>query len=123
MSKYITHRMCLLSLAYCDWYAEVCKKMGITEEAVLAKLHPKYKETKNGKPFGKDRCDRFMYWSNHRTVLDEDHYDRLRVLEEYIRLIYPRLVREVQKEQDIKKFFEEPSLVTKQECEQLTFNF
>lgn len=99
MTRFITHRMTLFSLAYCDWYREICKELGITEEGVLAKLHPKYKEKKNGVEFGKDRCDRFMFWANHRRCNEEDHYQRLDMVKRYITTIYPRLVREVAKEE------------------------
>lgn len=99
MGKYITHRMTLFSLAYCDWYQTICKELGITEEAVLAKLHPKYKEKKDGIEFGKDRCDRFMFWANHKSCNAEDHYQRLDMVRRYIKTIYPRLVREVAKEE------------------------
>lgn len=99
MGKYITHRMTLFSLAYCDWYQTVCEELGITEEKVLAKLHPRYKEKKDGVEIGKDRCDRFMFWANHKSCNAEDHYQRLDMVKRYIKTIYPRLVREVAKEE------------------------
>lgn len=107
MTKFITHRMTLFSLAYCDWYWEICKELGITEDAVLAKLHPKYKEKKDGVEFGKDRCDRFMFWANHRRCNEEDHYQRLDMVKRYITTIYPRLVREVAKEEAIAQFMKD----------------
>lgn len=106
MSKYITHRMTLFSLAYCDWYREICKELGITENAVLAKLHPRYKEKRDGVEFGKDRCDRFMFWANHKPCDAEDHYQRLDMVKRYITFIYPRLVREVAKEEAVKEFLD-----------------
>ena len=104
MAKYITHRMTLFSLAYCDWYREICTDLGITEEKVLTKLHPKYKEKKDGVEFGKDRCDRFMFWANHKSCNAEDHYQRLDMVRRYIKTIYPRLVREVAKEEAKEQF-------------------
>ena len=99
MGRYITHRMTLFSLAYCDWHLQICKELGITEEKVLAKYHPRYKEKRNGVEFGRDRCDRFMYWANKQNHDAENHYDKLECLKRYIKLIYPRLVREVAKEE------------------------
>lgn len=110
MAKFITHRMTLFSLAYCDWYREICKELGITEEKVLAKLHPRYKETKDGVEVGKDRCDRFMFWANHRRCNEEDHYQRLDMVKRYITTIYPRLVREVAKEEAIAQFMKDLGL-------------
>lgn len=104
MAKWITHRMTLFSLAYCDWYMEVCTELGITEETILTKLHPKYKEKRDGVEFGKDRCDRFMFWANKQHHDAENHYDKLECLKRYIKLIYPRLVREVAKEEAKEQF-------------------
>lgn len=111
MAKFITHRMTLFSLAYCDWYQTVCKELGITEEAILAKLHPKYKEKKeDGTEFGKDRCDRFMFWANHKKCNAEDHYQRLDMVKRYITTIYPRLVREVANEEAIAQLMKDLEL-------------
>lgn len=107
MGKYITHRMTLFSLAYCDWYGTICDELSITEQKVLAKLHPRYKEKRDGKEFGKDRCDRFMYWANCKTCNAEDHYQRLDMVKRYITTIYPRLVREVAKEEAKEKFLDD----------------
>ena len=106
MAKWITHRMTLFSLTYCDWYMEVCTELGITEEAVLSKLHPKYKEKRDGVVIGKDRCDRFMFWANHKSCNAEDHYQRLDMVRRYIKTIYPRLVREVAKEEAKEQFLD-----------------
>lgn len=104
MARWITHRMTLFSLAYCDWYRQICKELGITEEKVLAKYHPRYKEKRNGVEFGRDRCDRFMYWADKQHHDAENHYDKLECLKRYIKLIYPRLVREVAKEEAKEQF-------------------
>lgn len=104
MARYITHRMTLFSLAYCDWYRTICTELGITEEKVLAKYHPRYKEKKNGVECGRDRCDKFMYWANKQFCDAENHYDKLDCLKRYIKLIYPRLVREVAKEEAKEQF-------------------
>lgn len=98
---FITHRMTLFSLAYCDWWREIAKELGIQDEKVLVKLRPTYKEKRNGREFGKDRCDRFMFWANHQSESAENHYNRLDVVKRYIQLIYPRLVREVAKEEAV----------------------
>lgn len=116
MARFITHRMTLFSLAYCDWYREICKELGITEERILAKLHPKYKEKKeDGTEFGKDRCDRFMFWANHKRCNEEDHYQRLDMVKRYITLIYPRLVKESMREEAVEKFIDDlgPLVVNK----------
>ena len=107
MAKWITHRMTLFSLAYCDWYGTICEELGITEQKILAKLHPRYKEKRDGKEFGKDRCDRFMYWANCKSCNAEDHYQRLDMVRRYIKTIYPRLVREVTKEEAKAKFLDD----------------
>lgn len=104
MAKWITHRMTLFSLAYCDWYGTICEELGITEQKILEKLRPRYKEKRNGQEFGKDRCDRFMYWANCKSCNAEDHYQRLDMVRKYITTIYPRLVREVAKEEAKSKF-------------------
>lgn len=104
MAKWITHRMTLFSLAYCDWYGTICEELGITEQKILAKLHPRYKEKRDGKVYGKDRCDRFMFWANCKSCNAEDHYQRLDMIKRYIKTIYPRLVREVAKEEAKEQF-------------------
>lgn len=132
MAKYWTHRMNLLYFSYQDFWKEVCDKIGITEEKVLSKLRPSYKERdENGQEVGRCRIERYAFWANRRSVLDESHYDRLRVLEDYIRMLYPRLVKEVRKEEEVQAYFKRPVTIptvtkTKKKesgLEQLEFNF
>ena len=109
MGKFWTHRMNLLYFSYQDFWREVATKIGITDEKILAKLVPSYKEKdKDGKEVGRCRIERYAFWANRRSVLDESHWDRLRVLEDYIRMLYPRLVREVRKEEEVRAYFQKP---------------
>ena len=132
MAKFWTHRMNLLYFSYQDFWKEVCDKIGITEEKVLSKLRPSYKERdENGQEIGRSRNERYAFWANRRSVLDESHYDRLRVLEDYIRMLYPRLVREVKKEEEIQAYFQKPVVIpttkskpkTKESPMQMEFDF
>jgi len=132
MARFWTHRMNLLYFSYQDYWKEVCEKIGITEEAVLAKLVPSYKEKgENGQEVGRSRIERYAFWANRRSVLDESHYDRLRVLEDYIRMLYPRLVKEVRKEEEVQAYFKRPVTIptvkpkpkTKENPEQMVFDF
>ena len=102
---FITKKMYLMSLTYCEMIRSVIEKIGISDSAVIAKLMPRYKyKNERGVEFGKDRCDRFMYWSKWRWYNEDDYYDRCKAVEDYVRLIYPRLVREVAKEEAKAKF-------------------
>ena len=112
MAKYWTHRMNLLYFSYQDFWKEICDKIGITEEAVLAKLNPSYKEKgRDGQEVGHKRIERYAMWANKQFVIETSHEDRLDLLERYIRMLYPRLIKEVDKEASIQQYFNKPVTV------------
>lgn len=134
MAKFWTHRMNLLYFSYQDFWREVCTKIGITEEAVLAKLMPSYKEKgKDGQEVGHCRIERYAMWANKQFVIETSHEDRLDLLERYIRMLYPRLIKEIDKEASIQQYFNKPVTVPtvtnkpktkkKESPVQLEFNF
>ena len=133
MGKFWTHRMNLLYFSYQDFWREVCAKVGITDEAVLDKFKPSYKEKgPDGQEVGKCRIERYAFWANRQSVMDESHYDRLRLLEDYIRMSYRKVADQVKKEAEIKAYFQRPVTVPtvaktttkkKSNPEQMEFDF
>ena len=112
MAKFWTHRMNLLYFSYQDFWKEICDKIGITEESIIEKLKPSYKEKdKDGKEVGRCRIERYAFWANHQFVIETNHEDRLDLLERYIRMLYPRLIKEVDKEVSIQQYFNKPVTV------------
>lgn len=128
MSKFWTHRMNLLYFSYTDFWKSVCDKIGITDKKVLERLKPSWKEKKDGVEVGKCRVERYAFWANQQAVLDTSHDDRLRLLEEYIRHAYLRILKELDKEEQLELYFKTSASAScrpagEPELEQMEFDF
>ena len=100
MATFWTHRKNLLYFAYQDFWWQTVQSLGITEEKVLERLNPAYKQG----GVGNSRATRFAFWADRKNVDDENHYARLDILKRYIQMVYPRLVQEIAKEEAAEKF-------------------
>ena len=76
----ITHEMNAMYFTYIEMWLNVCKRCGVNSPDEFEFFHPSYIENKI------NRVRRFMMWSRYQHFLLHSYDDRLRILEQYIKM-------------------------------------
>ena len=127
--KVSSYQKDLLRFAYCDFWKQICETLHITDSKIIACFSPDHRETDRcGNPMGMKRLDRFVGWACCQQAIFEKHYERQRLISEYITNVIPFVKMDIAREEETQKFFKdyaEQKAKAKPDSEddQMTFNF